>query len=121
MEPPRTGRSAPVPRTAASGCTSATSSTSTPGCPWALRADPLSSRRNRAVEHLRAVDPVMRRLVQEHGPLSVAQRRRDRGSEAYGALLRSIVGQQLSTKAARTIYQRMLEIFDGEVPSPRQL
>jgi DNA-3-methyladenine glycosylase II len=63
----------------------------------------------------------MRRLVQEHGPLSVAQRRRDRGSEAYGALLRSIVGQQLSTKAARTIYQRMLEIFDGEVPSPRQL
>ena len=41
--------------------------------------------------------------------------------DAYGALLRAIVGQQLSTKAARTIYLRVLDIFDGVTPSPEQL
>jgi DNA-3-methyladenine glycosylase II len=46
---------------------------------------------------------------------------RERPHDAYGALLRSIVGQQLSTKAARTIYERMLELFDGHAPTPRQL
>jgi DNA-3-methyladenine glycosylase II len=47
--------------------------------------------------------------------------RRERPHDAYGALLRSIVGQQLSTKAARTIYGRMLELFDGHAPTPVQL
>src|SRR4030095_16460408 len=45
----------------------------------------------------------------------------ERRGDAYGALLRSIVGQQLSTKAARTIYGRMLELFDGHAPTPEQL
>ena len=35
--------------------------------------------------------------------------------------MRSIVGQQLSTKAAATIYGRMLELFGGHAPSPKQL
>jgi DNA-3-methyladenine glycosylase II len=47
--------------------------------------------------------------------------RRERPGDAYGALLRSIVGQQLSTKAARTIYGRMTDLFDGHAPTPRQL
>jgi DNA-3-methyladenine glycosylase II len=64
---------------------------------------------------------VIRALVEEHGPLTVEERRRGRPDDAYGALLRSIVGQQLSTKAARTIYERMLELFGGRVPTPRQL
>jgi len=64
---------------------------------------------------------VIRALVEEHGPLTVEERRRGRPDDAYGALLRSIVGQQLSTKAARTIYERMLALFDGRVPTPRQL
>src|SRR5213078_995903 len=41
--------------------------------------------------------------------------------EPYGALLRSIVGQQLSTKAARAIWERTLAIFDGRVPTPEEL
>ena len=49
------------------------------------------------------------------------RRSEERPNDAYGALLRAIVGQQLSTKAARTIYLRVLDIFDGTTPSPEQL
>ena len=37
----------------------------------------------------------MRRLIDAHGPLSLDDRRRGRPPDAYGALLRSVVGQQL--------------------------
>ena len=63
----------------------------------------------------------MRALVEEHGPLSMRQRRRGRPTDAYGILVRSIVGQQLSTRAAFTIYGWVVELFGGEVPSPAQL
>ena len=66
-------------------------------------------------------DPVMERLIEEHGALVKSDLKRERPHDAYGALLRSIVGQQLSTKAARTIYGRMLELFDGHAPTPKQL
>ena len=66
-------------------------------------------------------DPVMARLVDEHATLVRRDLRRERPGDAYGALLRSIVGQQLSTKAAATIYGRMLELFGGHAPTPRQL
>jgi DNA-3-methyladenine glycosylase II len=73
------------------------------------------------LEELRAADPVIGGLIDELGPLDEAARRRGRPMDPYGALLRAIVGQQLSTKAARTIYERMLALFDGRVPSPREL
>jgi DNA-3-methyladenine glycosylase II len=74
-----------------------------------------------AVEELRSADPVIGALIDELGPLDEDARRRGRPKDPYGALLRAIVGQQLSTKAARTIYERMLELFDGRVPTPREL
>ncbi len=49
------------------------------------------------------------------------RRSEERPADAYGALLRAIVGQQLSTKAARTIYGRILDLFDGSTPAPEQL
>jgi DNA-3-methyladenine glycosylase II len=65
---------------------------------------------------------VMRELIDAHGPLSEVLRRRGRRpDEPYGALLRSIVGQQLSTKAARSIWERVLQVFDGRVPTPEEL
>jgi DNA-3-methyladenine glycosylase II len=73
------------------------------------------------VAELAASDPVMARLIDEHGAVVKRDLRRERPGDAYGALLRSIVGQQLSTKAARTIYGRMLELFDGHAPTPKQL
>lgn len=38
--------------------------------------------------------------------------------DIYLALVRSIVGQQLSVKAAATIYQRFLELFPDNYPAP---
>jgi DNA-3-methyladenine glycosylase II len=73
------------------------------------------------VAELAASDPVMARLIDEHGAMVRRDLKRERPDDAYGALLRSIVGQQLSTKAARTIYGRMLELFDGHAPTPKQL
>jgi DNA-3-methyladenine glycosylase II len=35
--------------------------------------------------------------------------------------VRSIVGQQLSTKAARSIYERLTALFDGRTPTPAEL
>ncbi len=75
----------------------------------------------KVVAALAAADPVMARLIDEHGAHVRRDLRDDRPGDAYGALLRSIVGQQLSTKAARTIYGRMLELFDGHAPAPKQL
>jgi DNA-3-methyladenine glycosylase II len=75
----------------------------------------------KALAVLREADPVMARLVDDHAGVVRADLRRDRPGDAYGALLRSIVGQQLSTKAAATIYGRMTELFGGHAPTPRQL
>ena len=75
----------------------------------------------KAVAALREADPVMARLVDEHVKLVRRDLREDRRGDAYGALLRSIVGQQLSTKAAASIYGRLIEIFGGHAPTPEQL
>ncbi|MDQ3644351.1 MAG: DNA-3-methyladenine glycosylase [Actinomycetota bacterium] len=74
-----------------------------------------------AFEHLLGADPVLAALVKAHGPLDSEHRRRGRPTEAYGALLRSIVGQQLSTKAARTIYGRLIDLYGGHDPAPEQI
>ena len=71
---------------------------------------------------LAAADPVMAGLIRAIGPMSVEKRRRGRPrGDAYGALLRSVIGQQLSVKAAATIFQRVLALFDGTVPTPHAL
>jgi DNA-3-methyladenine glycosylase II len=75
----------------------------------------------KALGTLREADAVMARLVDEHAAVVRRDIKRERPGDAYGALLRSIVGQQLSTKAARTIYGRMTDLFDGHAPTPRQL
>jgi DNA-3-methyladenine glycosylase II len=72
--------------------------------------------------HLAAADPVMAGLVERIGELSTEQRRRGRErTDTYAALLRTVIGQQLSTKAARTIYGRVLELFGGRTPTPAEL
>jgi DNA-3-methyladenine glycosylase II len=39
----------------------------------------------------------------------------------YGALVRAIVGQQLSVKAARSIYNRLTARFSGRPPTPQEI
>jgi len=78
-----------------------------------------------AREQLAAADPAMAALIERLGEIDVETRLRrrqeERPADAYGALLRAIVGQQLSTKAARTIYGRILELFGGATPAPEAL
>ena len=71
------------------------------------------------VAHLRLADPVMRELIDEHGKPRRA--RRTGRDDHYGALVRSIVGQQLSTKAARSIYGRLTDRFGGRPPTPEEV
>jgi DNA-3-methyladenine glycosylase II len=79
----------------------------------------------KARKALAASDPTMAALIERVGKIDLETRLRRRAEErpadAYGALLRAIVGQQLSTKAARTIYLRVVDLFGGTTPSPRQL
>ncbi|HEY8083816.1 MAG TPA: DNA-3-methyladenine glycosylase [Solirubrobacterales bacterium] len=74
---------------------------------------------------LAATDPTMAALIERVGKIDIAtrlkRRSEERPADAYGALLRAIVGQQLSTKAARTIYGRVIDLFGGQTPTPEQL
>jgi DNA-3-methyladenine glycosylase II len=85
------------------------------------RSTPVSSNSG-ALDELRSADEVIAGLIDDFGsPDEVLRRRGRRPGDAYGALLRSIVGQQLSTKAARTIYERLTELFGGRAPTPAEL
>ena len=63
-----------------------------------------------AIAHLRAADPVLARLIDRVGPFAIS---RDQTNTVFGALLRSIVYQQLSGKAAATILGRVHALFRG--------
>jgi DNA-3-methyladenine glycosylase II len=69
-----------------------------------------------------ANDPVMARLIDDFGgPLPLEPNSRGRPPDVYGALLRSITGQQLSVKAAQAIYGRLIDRFGRRPPTPEQL
>jgi DNA-3-methyladenine glycosylase II len=74
-----------------------------------------------ADQHLRSVDHVMRRIIDERGPIDPETDRRGSRPDPYQALARAIVGQQLSTKAARSIWERLVEILGGTFPEPSGL
>ena len=78
-----------------------------------------------ALRHLRAADPVLARLLDENGPpetrLDPAPGLPVAPADRYGALVRSIVGQQVSTSAARAIYGRLVAHFGGRTPTPEEV
>jgi DNA-3-methyladenine glycosylase II len=63
----------------------------------------------------------MRRIIDERGPIDPETDRRGSRPDPYQALARAIVGQQLSTKAARSIWERLVEILGGTFPEPSGL
>jgi DNA-3-methyladenine glycosylase II len=73
------------------------------------------------VSDLRAADPVLRGAIDRVGLEAIGDARAGRPDDHYGALVRSIVGQQLSTKAARAIYTRLTERFGGRAPTPEEV
>ena len=66
----------------------------------------------RACRLLLRRDPVLAALIRAHGPCGLAD---GAGIDYFAALVRSIVFQQLSTKAASTIHARLLGLLpDGK-------
>ena len=75
----------------------------------------------RALAHLRSADPVLAELIDAAGPLGDARAGRPDREDHYGALVRAIVGQQLSVHAARAIYGRLTERFGERPPTPAEI
>ena len=73
----------------------------------------------KATAALRKSDPVLRELIDEVGPLGDFFA--GRPTDHYGMLVRSIAGQQLSTRAAAAIYARLLDRFGGHPPTPEEV
>src|SRR5690349_16472649 len=70
-----------------------------------------------ARRHLSRRDPVIRDLMRVHGKCGLADAQH---GDPFGALMKAIVSQQLSTKAADTIFKRLIALFDG-IPTPPAL
>lgn len=83
-----------------------------------MPASPEPGLQDAAVAHLRAADPVLRSVIDSLGVDGLGDRRAGRPADRYGALVRSIVGQQLSTRAARAIFARLTDRFGGRAPTP---
>jgi DNA-3-methyladenine glycosylase II len=75
----------------------------------------------KAVAHLSAADPVLAQLIVAVGPLPNPRDGRPDPDDHYGALVRAIVGQQLSVLAARAIYGRLTARFGGRPPTPAEI
>jgi DNA-3-methyladenine glycosylase II len=68
-----------------------------------------------AVRQLKRADPVLRDVIERVGPYRLEPR--VAGSH-LDALVRSIISQQLSTKAAATIHGRVLALHGTDAPAP---
>jgi DNA-3-methyladenine glycosylase II len=85
-----------------------------------------------AKEHLRRADPVLRSVIDEVvregggepptlSPDPDVSYAPDVPTDRYGVLVRSIVNQNLSNSASRSIFRRLLERFDGHLPTPQEI
>jgi DNA-3-methyladenine glycosylase II len=71
----------------------------------------------KALAHLRG-DPKLARVIERVGPFKMTLR--IEGSH-FDHVVRAIVYQQLSGKAARTIHGRVMDLFGGRPPTPEEL
>jgi DNA-3-methyladenine glycosylase II len=69
-----------------------------------------------AEEYLERHDKKLAPVIKASGPCRIEPH-----TDHYGELVGSIVGQQLSSVAAGSIWRRVLDLFDGKMPTPEQL
>jgi DNA-3-methyladenine glycosylase II len=69
-----------------------------------------------ARRHLRRRDPTLRRLIDVVGPFTLKPKR-----DRFGMLVASIISQQISGKAARSIRQRLVNLIAPEKIAPHTL
>lgn len=61
-------------------------------------------------------DKHLRDLLKQQEPIELQHRK-----NVFVRLCASVMGQQLSTKVARVIFERFLKLYDGAEPTPQQL
>jgi DNA-3-methyladenine glycosylase II len=71
-----------------------------------------------AVRRLKQADPVLRTVIERVGPCRFTVRAE---GTHFDALVRAVLYQQLSGKAAATIHRRMRDAFGGRDPLPGEL
>jgi DNA-3-methyladenine glycosylase II len=71
-----------------------------------------------AIDHLRERDPKLARIIDRIGACELAPRT---GGSHFDALVRAIVYQQLSGKAAATIHGRVRALYGDRDPTPEEL
>jgi DNA-3-methyladenine glycosylase II len=69
-----------------------------------------------ALRHLRRQDPIMREVIRKAGPFTMRLRR-----NRFQSLVYSIIGQQISGKAAASIRGRLVEHMKPEQISPQNI
>lgn len=71
-----------------------------------------------SIQYLKRADPVLSGVIERVGACTLEPRRE---GTHFDALLRAIVYQQLSGKAAATIHGRVVDLFGGRAPTPNDL
>jgi DNA-3-methyladenine glycosylase II len=71
-----------------------------------------------SIEHLTRVDPVLARVIARVGPCRLTPHAE---GTHFDALVRSIIYQQLSGKAAATIHARVEALYGNRPPTPAEL
>ncbi len=66
-----------------------------------------------AVAHLRAHDPVMSALIDRHGPCRLSP-----STPYFPVVVETVISQQLSTRAAKAIYGRLVQLVGRRLPRP---
>jgi DNA-3-methyladenine glycosylase II len=66
-----------------------------------------------AAMHLQKYDPILRPVIDQYGLCTITPHH-----DYYRELVESIIGQQLSVKAAASIRRKFLDLFGGVFPEP---
>lgn len=76
----------------------------------------MSDKKLKGAKHLQKHDPILGAVITKHGLCSITPH-----TDYYRQLVSSIIGQQLSVKAASAIKNRFVAYFDGLFPTPFQI
>jgi DNA-3-methyladenine glycosylase II len=69
-----------------------------------------------AADWLSQHDPLLKPVIDKYGPCPIRPH-----TDYYRELVESIIGQQLSVKAAASIQARFLTLYDNTFPQPKQI
>ena len=74
---------------------------------------------NKGIKHLKKHDSILKRVIDKSGIIIIKPRNK---KDYFKSLVRAIIGQQLSVKAAQTITNRFIALFRGkEFPTPEEI